>query len=174
MFLAILFTTYYIVYPYSTLWNMYIPSFITCMIINKRITYTYVLLSSKYYVTESEILHLAICNTNRFSQNFQILKYIIRLEWTVSKYLLRQYIEGQHYISVFGSFPALKFESLIPFDNFSFRPLSPPSLVQWGTSRACVKLVRPLFHVIYMNTRTWDYRFIVFISHFLHSFFIVN
>ena len=28
----------------------------------------------------------------------------------------------------------------------------------WGPSRACVKLVRPLFHVIYMNTRTWDYR----------------
>ena len=28
----------------------------------------------------------------------------------------------------------------------------------WGPSWACVKLVWPLFHVIYMNTRTWDYR----------------
>ena len=26
--------------------------------------------------------------------------------------------------------------------------------IQWGPSRACVKLVRPLFHVIYMNART--------------------
>ena len=31
-------------------------------------------------------------------------------------------------------------------------------LTTWGPSRACVKLFRPLFHVIYTNTRTWDYR----------------
>ena len=30
--------------------------------------------------------------------------------------------------------------------------------MEWGPSRAFVKLVRPLFHVIYKNTRTWDYR----------------
>ena len=30
--------------------------------------------------------------------------------------------------------------------------------ITWGPSRACVNLVRPLFHVMYINTRTWDYR----------------
>ena len=36
----------------------------------------------------------------------------------------------------------------------------------WEPSRACVKLARSLFHVIYMNTRTWDYRLVRYLRFF--------
>ena len=111
---------YLLVYPYSTTYYE-IHTFFYKMY-NKRIIHTYLL--KYYYLNESEILlHTYIL---RFGQNFQTLKFnslsIITYVCTVSTYLLRQYIEGPAstaQVSVFESFPALKFESFIQFDNFS-------------------------------------------------------